>query len=188
MSKKDDSSKRDVFRICMKHLFGLSDHLIEQIRHIITGAGETDDMKRCIRKISPTLMNSLLKIFDRIDNSSKKHKDKKMKNEDVGITFESIDSDVDFKTFLAELANPKQMAGQDARANGMGSQAERKVAGQLSDKEFVEREAAELKDLQASTDPIDRQILNLKGQLARLYKQKTMKQEQAARAQKSGGM
>lgn len=179
---------RDVFKLCMKHLFGLSDHLIQRLKHIISSEGEQHELDQRVKKIKLNDMKKLLVILDHMDNLDSQKKDKKMKNDGVGITFEATEI-VDFKSFLAETdAAAMKTARAMAQQSGMGSQAERRVASGMSDREFLTKQAQQTKELEASDDPIDRQILNLQKQLQRLYQQKAVKKQREQQRQQSAGI
>lgn len=185
MTAKKSSTDRDVFKLFSKHVLGLSDNLIEHLRHSVKSAGQGDDMKRTIKKINKNTMTRLIKVLDDIHTQESTVK-KSKKSDDDGIQFESFD--FDFKSFLAEDAASMKAAGQEARAENMGTQAQRRIAGNMSDRDFVNQQAAEMEQMRASNDPIDRQILNLKKQLARLYQQKAQKQKAAEMKQERSGI
>ena len=179
MSDKKEGHKTptDLLRVTLKHVFGLSDHLIQRIHHTITNGGESADMQRRVRKIPTATVTQLYHTLDKIEDGINKHSHKvedeenQMDNKSVSLSFEGEET-FDFKSFLLNELNALQAATQQAKQQGLSTQGERKAAGTMSDREFALQQAEERKKLELSQDPLDRRILALKRQLDALYKQK----------------
>jgi len=186
-TKQNARSPTELLHLVLKQMFGVSDHVIQRIIHTISNAGELVEVQRRIRDIPAPIITQIVKNINNIDES-----DLEMNiGDDVAIPTDNInpkdrtssnplESRQSFKKFLITefdasniQATRLQVAGQ-----GLSTKAERRIAGNLSDQEFIKKQAQEREDLTNSEDPIDKRILQLKKQLDILYKQKAAKARQ----------
>ena len=190
-TRQNNRSPTEVLHVTLKQMFGLSDHTIQRILHLVGNAGELVEVQRRVREIPSPILNQLLKNIHAIetdvapdiqlgDNNVDDSDDNSLPDKSKQTVSMSLESKQTFKTFLInELdASSIQAAKMQAAGQGLATKAERRQAGQLSDRDFIQKQAEERDKLQQSSDPLDRRILQLKKQLDILMKQKAAKERQ----------